>query len=145
MKCYIKLYLNSEENVLHYASKQYWSVLQSQYLQLVQNFKSLNKTISPADDQKIQSLLDSLKNSEIKLVKVLLYIEKYQRLLELYNVQDNTTVLSIDHLAKFNQSKEHLINKVSGKRESLVGVLNKLVELIQDTKYDNTIQSASWN
>jgi hypothetical protein len=110
--------------------KHTWHILQSTYLNLLDRIKKrYNKSITTADNIKITSLLDSLKKSETKLMTIILYLEKYIKLLELHG-DKKKSVLSIDKLKELTDARFNLFNKTVKKRELILKALTNIVDAV---------------
>lgn len=92
--------------------------------------KKYGKEISKDDFAKITALIESLKKSEEKLNKAILYTEKYARLLEVYGQKDNTTILSMNHLKEFVDNRNKIFTRVSKKQNDLLSIIRSVAEAV---------------
>jgi len=135
--------IENAANILKYPMKQSWVILQNQYEGLKDRLNIHNKSISKADDATIRSLIEKLRESEIKLTKTMLYAEKYAKLLEVFGVNDGRSVLSFDHLAKFVDAKDSYLNKVRDRQNSLTSIIRTVAEAVAKES-SNSGQQETW-
>lgn len=94
---------------------------------------NLGKQIHQGDLTKINQLIDSLKNSERKLNKTMLYAEKYARLLEVHGIKDNSAhVLSMDHLKEFVDQRNKYFDRVNKRQTDLYSILTSIANAVSD-------------
>lgn len=122
--------IEQTEEYLVNEHKQTWSVIQRHYLLLKQKLGSHNKSLSPADEAKINQLILNLRESEVKLTKTILYAEKYARLIEVHGQRDNTSVLSLDHLKQFVDARNKYFTRVAKKQNDLISVIRAIAEAV---------------
>lgn len=122
--------IDSLEEKYKYPVKQSWSVMERQYDGLIERLKRNNKSISSKDNQQIRSLIEKLKDAEIKLTKAMLYTEKYAKLLEVFDQQDGNNVLSFDHLQQFVDARNNYFKKVYERQNSLVSIIRTVAEAV---------------
>ena len=118
------------ENFLANDVKQTWSILQNHYINLIARLKTHNKTIAEGDDKKINELLKSLKNSELKLTKIILLTEKYAKLLDVHGQSDPETTLSVDHLKDFVEQRNKYFQRVVKKQNDLLSIIKSIAEAV---------------
>ena len=106
------------------------SILNRHYMGLIEKLASNGKSISPKDNAKIQVLINRLRDSEIKLTKTMLYIEKYAKLLDVFGEQDNTKVLSVDHLQNFVENRNRHFERVAKKQSDLITIIRTIAEAV---------------
>lgn len=103
---------------------------------------NLGKQIHQGDLTKINQLIDSLKNSERKLNKTMLYAEKYARLLEVHGIKDNSAhVLSMDHLKEFVDQRNKYFNRVNKRQLDLYSILTSIASAVTDKNTRSVIKS----
>jgi hypothetical protein len=121
-------YSNKLTNEQKHTSNIFKQIFEQLKLELKQNNKQLNSN----DKNLIDVLINQLKNSEKKLMELIIIVDKYNRLLNIYNEKDGQTIINIDYLQKFVKEREHQFNKVTKKQNSLMEVFTQLLE--QTTK-----------
>jgi hypothetical protein len=93
--------------------------------------QNVGKQIHQGDLAKINQLIDSLKNSERKLNKTMLYAEKYARLLEVHGIKDNSGhVLSMDHLKEFVDQRNKYFERVTRRQTDLYSILTSIAAAV---------------
>ena len=93
--------------------------------------QAMGKQIHQGDLAKINQLIDSLRNSERKLNKTMLYAEKYARLLEVHGIKDNSAhVLSMDHLKEFVDQRNKYFDRVNRRQSDLYSILTSIAEAV---------------
>jgi len=105
-------------------------MLTTQYGKLVERLKKYGKDISPGDNQTITKHLESLSKAEEKLYKAMLYTEKYAELLELHGQKDNTSVLTLDHLKQFVDTRNRYFERVTKKQNDLISIIKAVAEAV---------------
>ncbi len=95
---------------------------------LMTRLKQHGKEIEKGDQLKIDTLLKALKESEEKLYRANLYVEKYASLLELHGQKDNTSVLSMGHLKEFVDTRNKYFSRVAKKQNDLLSILRSIAE-----------------
>jgi hypothetical protein len=123
-------YINSLENKLSNRHQFTSQIINSHYAALVHRLNNLGKEISLADAKKIHELINQLENSEEKLYKLTLYMEKYASLLELHGEKDNNDVLSVDNLKEFVDNRNKYFERVSKKQTNLISIIRALAEAV---------------
>ena len=118
-----------EENVTD-ITKQTANIMSLHISALILRLKKYNKEISKEDTDKIMKLIESLKNSEEKLNKAILYTEKYARLLEIHGQKDNTNILSMDHLKEFVDNRNRYFIRVAKKQNDLMSIIRSIAEAV---------------
>jgi len=111
-------------------TKQTAYIIEAHFVSLNSRLKKHGKEISGGDTQKIMDLLESLKKSEDKLNKAMLYTEKYTRLLEVHGQRDNTDILSMDHLKQFVDNRNKYFARVSKKQNDLMSIIRSIAEAV---------------
>jgi hypothetical protein len=111
-------------------TKQTAYIIEAHFVSLNTRLKKHGKEISKEDATKILNLLDSLKKSEDKLNKAMLYTEKYTRLLEVHGQKDNTDILSMDHLKQFVDNRNKYFARVSKKQNDLMSIIRSIAEAV---------------
>jgi len=114
--------------------KQTWSILENAYKNLVQSLGRNGKKIQDDDAKKINELINSLKNNEIKLYKAIIYVDKYSDLLNIHGHQDNTDVLSFDHLKKFVEAREKYLTRTSKQQYDLISIIKTIADVASQSK-----------
>jgi len=95
--------------------------------------QNMGKQIHQGDLAKINALIDSLRNSENKLNKTMLYAEKYARLLETHGLKDSSAhVISMDHLKEFVDQRNKYFDRVSRRQTDLYSVLTSIAEAVSN-------------
>jgi len=98
---------------------------------LGQRLQRMGKQIHQGDLAKINQLIESLRNSERKLNKTMLYAEKYARLLESHGLKDNSAhVISMDHLKEFVDQRNKYFDRVSRRQTDLYAILTSIAEAV---------------
>jgi hypothetical protein len=103
-------------------------IIESHFVALTGRLQKFNKTIEKSDSDKINELIKSLKEAEEKLYKASLYTEKYAKLLEIHGEKDATSVLSMDHLKQFVESRNKYFSRVAKKQNDLLSILRSIAE-----------------
>ena len=111
-------------------TKQTAYIIEAHFVSLNSRLKKHGKEISKSDADKILNLLESLKKSEDKLNKAMLYTEKYTRLLEVHGQRDNTDILSMDHLKQFVDNRNKYFARVSKKQNDLMSIIRSIAEAV---------------
>ena len=122
--------INELENKISNKIKYTSHIIKNHLVALTQRLGHYGKTISTPDSQKIQKLIHDLENSEEKLYKLTLYMEKYASLLELHGVKDNSTVLSVDSLKEFVDNRTKYFERVATKQNNLISIIRALAEAV---------------
>ena len=91
------------------------------------HLKAQNKQITPADLREINNLLENLRKSETKLIKVISYLEKYFDVISLYKNYDSNNVLSIDHIRTFSDKTKNTSQILTNTHDKLFLLLSKIV------------------
>jgi hypothetical protein len=112
-------------------TKQTWSIFSSHYLALVSQLKGMGKDIAEEDKKKITELLNNLKNSEVKLMQVILMTEKYKDLISIHGEKDNSNTLKIDHLKQFVDQRNKYFMRVTKKQNDLISIIKSISEAVQ--------------
>ena len=112
------------------ANKQTGHIIELHFLSLDSRLKKHGKEISKEDVKKIHDLIESLKKSEEKLNKAMLYTEKYTTLLEVHGQRDNTDILSMDHLKQFVDNRNKYFTRVSKKQNDLMSIIRSIAEAV---------------
>jgi hypothetical protein len=120
------------EDKLSNETKQTWNIIETHYLILNKRLGQFNKTISEGDHVNIMALINNLKRAEIKTNQAILYFEKYLDLLQKYGVKDNTSVLSVDHLQKFVDTRNNYFSKVAKKQSDLISIIKAIAENVNN-------------
>ena len=111
-------------------TKQTWHMLSHHYKNLISRLKRHNKDIDMESQVAVNELIEKLRESELKLTKAILYAEKYAQLLELHGEKDDTDVLSLPHLQKFVDARDHYFKKVRERQDALVSVIKTVAEAV---------------
>ena len=111
-------------------TKQTAYIIERHFVSLNTRLKKHGKEISKEDVKKIHDLIESLKKSEDKLNKAMLYTEKYTRLLEVHGQRDNTDILSMDHLKQFVDNRNKYFARVSKKQNDLMSIIRSIAEAV---------------
>ena len=90
--------------------------------------------MSIKDETKIKKAIDKLEKLERKLNEVLLYIEKYTNLMELYKHTDENNLLSLNYLKSFVDTRDAFINKTSLKQDNIGTALIRLAGQLENLK-----------
>ncbi len=112
-------------------NKQTWSLFQTHYLALVDQLKNHGKAIAEGDNIRINELLTNLKNSEVKLMQIMLMTEKYKDLLQIHGEKDGTSQLTVDHLKQFVDQRNKYFNRVVKKQNDLTSIIRSIAEAVQ--------------
>jgi hypothetical protein len=107
------------------------NVINDLYKKLLLKLRDIKKNIDPVQDKQIKDHIESLSLKELKLKKMLAYIDKYIILYENFGMNDDKSILTIDHIRKFAEKYDKFSNKTNDKRISLLTVLNNIVNSIQ--------------
>ncbi len=118
------------EEFLTKESKQTWAILQRHYLGLVNRLNGHKKSLSSEDDAKIRDLINDLKKSELKLTKIILFTEKYAKLLEVHRQHDPSNVLTVDHLKDFVEQRNKYFARVAKKQNDLISIIKSIAEAV---------------
>jgi hypothetical protein len=105
-------------------------IIERQFAELNIRLSKYGKQITREDLEKIKNLIESLKKSEDKLNKAILYTEKYARLLEVHGQKDNTNILSMDHLQQFVDNRNKYFARVSKKQNDLMSIIRTIAEAV---------------
>jgi len=136
--------INQMEERLSGKVKLTGDILLRHYNALTARLRTHRKSISSADDNKIKSLISSLKNTEEKLVKTMLYAEKYSKLLEVYGEQDSSSVLSVQHLQNFVDRRNKYFERVSKRQSDLITIIRHIADIVnKETPEDKLVQNAA--
>lgn len=122
--------IDSLEESLAKEYKQIGNILESHYFGLKNRLHYYNKDLDKNDENKILALIDNLKNTERKLLKAILYTEKYATLLEIFGIKDNTKELSLNYLKYFVDARNNYFNKVTKKQDNLLSIFKSILESI---------------
>lgn len=117
-------------NLMKYPVKHTWSIMERQYKGLSERLKQYKKSISSDDHNLITKLITQLKDAETKLIKVMLYGEKYAKLLEVFGQDDGKSILKLAHLQKFVDAKDSYLNKVKERQNSLTSIIRTVAEAV---------------
>lgn len=112
-------------------TKQTWPVFKKHYEQLLIAFQSMNKDITSKDKEEIDKLINRLKDSEIKLMQIMLMSEKYKDLIQIHGEKDGQTMLTIDHLKQFVDQRNKYFTRVANKQNNLLSVISLLADSLQ--------------
>ncbi len=103
-------------------------IIQQHFAGLLLRLGKYGKQIEKSDSDKINKLIEDLKNAEEKLYKASLYTEKYAKLLEIHGQKDATSVLSMDHLKQFVDNRNKYFSRVAKKQNDLLSILRSIAE-----------------
>jgi hypothetical protein len=117
-------------NLMKYPVKHTWSIMERQYKGLAERLRQYRKSISSDDHSLITKLIKQLKDAETKLIKVMLYGEKYAKLLEVFGQDDGKSILKLAHLQKFVDAKDSYLNKVKERQNSLTSIIRTVAEAV---------------
>ena len=110
------------------------SIFRSHFIGLVDRLQKMGKLISKNDEIKVKKAIDRLEKLERKLNEVLLYIEKYANLMELYKHTDDNNLLSLNYLKKFVDTRNAFMTKTSSKQDYIGQFLIGLADQIGSVK-----------
>jgi len=119
------------ENKLSSETEQTWPVFAKHYKVILDKFKTIGKDITKDDKEEIEKLIEKLKDSEVKLMKIYLMSEKYKDLLDIHGQKDSRTVLTVDNLKNFVDQRNRYFTRVSRRQNTLVDVMTALAEALQ--------------
>lgn len=121
-----------------------WIIFQAQYNALVNQLKANGKTILPKDDESVRSLINSLKDSETKLHKIMQMTSKYNQLLSAYGEIDGTnSPLTLAHLKEFVDKRAAYFEKVASKQRNLISVIQAVSEAAVSHALSGNAQSTT--
>ena len=126
-------YFNPIENFTNLQKsnvKHTWSIMERQYKGLSERLRQYKKSISSGDHKLITKLISQLRDAETKLIKVMLYGEKYAKLLEVFGQNDGKNILTLDNLQKFVDAKASYLNKVKERQNSLTSIIRTVAEAV---------------
>jgi uncharacterized protein YejL (UPF0352 family) len=118
-----------EKYLVNY-DQQLSGVLEHQYIQILGRLNRAKKGITTNDSKKIDSMLKNFKQAETKLVQTMLYLEKYLALLEVHGNRDNSSILSMDNLKEFVDTRNTYFVKVVNKGNKIIDILTTMVDLM---------------
>jgi hypothetical protein len=102
------------------------NVVSSLYNSLKASLSRQSKNISNEDNQKIVDLISNLHNTENKLLKTMIYIQKYVDLLELFGESDFRDTLSVDQVQKFVDTRDKYFDRVVRRNDDIFNVLRSI-------------------
>ncbi len=94
--------------------------------------KELNKQITAEDEAVILNSINSLGRTEDKIKKLMLVIDRYTQLHNIYKENDPHNLLNMDDIEAFNKTKEQLVIKHEKKITNLETLLNVINKSISD-------------
>jgi len=107
------------------------NILEQSFTYVLSELTNNNKTIVESDRKAIDKLIAELKHSEKRLNELLVIVDKYNRLLNIYGEKDGRSELSVDHLQKFVEQRNHRFQKLEKRENTLLDVLRQLVQQTQ--------------
>ena len=124
--------LDTFEERLSDKTKYISHIISEHHVSLNKRLERFGKKIDTNDQKKISDLIDNLAESESKLYKASLYAEKYAQLLELHGTDDNTSVLTYDHLKEFVDHRNKYFDRVSKKQLDLLSIIKSIAEAVNN-------------
>jgi hypothetical protein len=124
--------LDTFEERLSDKTKYISHIIAEHHVSLNKRLERYGKKIDINDQKKISDLIDNLAESESKLYKASLYAEKYAQLLELHGTDDNTSVLTYDHLKEFVDHRNKYFDRVSKKQLDLLSIIKSIAEAVNN-------------
>jgi hypothetical protein len=124
--------INTFEERLSEKTKYISHIISEHHVSLNKRLERFGKKIDTNDQKKISDLIDNLAESESKLYKASLYAEKYAQLLELHGTDDNTSVLTYDHLKEFVDHRNKYFDRVSKKQLNLLSIIRSIAEAVNN-------------
>jgi hypothetical protein len=112
-------------------SKQTWALFKTHYLVLINQLKNHGKDIAKDDKDKINKLFEQLKNSETKLMQVLLMAEKYKDLIQIHGERDSKSQLTMDHLKQFVDQRNRYFTRVAKRQDDLISIIRSISDAVQ--------------
>ena len=106
--------------------------LETQYTMLKNMLKAHGKQLDFSNDNELQALFASFKNTENKVVQTLNIMRKYIDLMEGFTYNDPHKVLNLETLNEITKAHEHQLNKTAKKQDSLVQALQTLADVVQE-------------
>lgn len=120
-------------------SKQSWNIIKTQYLGLVNELKNNNKTIEANDDRRVNKLIDGLRESEIKLMKIIRLTSQYKELISNFGDSSRET-LRYDDMKDMIDRENRTFASVGKKTGSLVDILKSLSSVVEDLRKNKIIK-----
>jgi hypothetical protein len=114
------------------------------FMQLDNALKARGKQLDQNTREQFLKLLESYKSSEVKLWKAIKYADAYANTIDLFKQYDKNNILTIDGMKKFVEERSKYENKLDNKENSVVNILQLLVELI-DEKLGTSTSAPRYN
>jgi hypothetical protein len=121
------------------------NLLKNQYANLVSRLARRGKSIDQRDHAQVESLINSLLDSETKLSNIVSYGETYLDLLENFSSYDSDNVLSLSHLKEFVDQKDKYSAKVDKKQSAVLSILETIAKAIDESRQGSSGSSAPTN
>jgi hypothetical protein len=102
-------------------------IIEKLYLEVLNKLKTINKDISPSQNESILKHINDLKEKEQKLSMMISYINKYIDLYEIYGDNDNS-ILTIENITKYLNKHNKVLQKTNIKRSDLVSLIETIAE-----------------
>jgi hypothetical protein len=127
------------ENKLIEEDKMTYGMLKTHFLILVEQLERNGKTLESQDKERIEQLIDDLKQKEIKLNKIMIIFEKYKELLVNHNQKDYNKNINVDHMVEFVKKRQHYFERVFKRQNDIMSIIRTLNDAVQKELQNNSL------
>jgi hypothetical protein len=129
---------NETQRLLHKSNHKFMGaeLIESVFAGLMGDLRRENKELDRANEQAIINKINTLKTTQLELLKSLNVIDEYGSLLDIVGpYADDQTVVNVAHMQKFRQNYERLLGSQNNREQQLVSVLQEIKKLINPQAY----------
>jgi len=107
---------------------------------LLNDLSNRNKTLNPANKKAIMDAIEAMKISETLILKNLLYIEEYNKLIDAFQGNKNSEILTTDGIREFVDLYKKSQKGYQSQEQTMLKLLNDVQKLIGDDDQYNPIK-----
>jgi hypothetical protein len=105
------------------------NIIDKLYSDLINKLKSINKDINQSDNEQIKKHIQNLKDNETKLNQMILFINKYIDLYEIYGGDENSE-LTFQNITNYIKKHNKVLEKTNLKRTNILSIIETIAQTV---------------